>query len=346
MEAKSHSLRVVPERASAVQTGSRQSGVVASVSDEVLTGYHTPGEKRRKEHPSKLGLAPSPDPLEDRLMPKPFAQTTTVMLAAIFAALTIPPRAQAASPFPDKNLEAAIRSVLKHEPNVELTAEKLHNVYILEAPEKGIKDLTGLEKCKNLALLKLTKNQLTELKPLKDLVNLESLDLADNQIKDITPLANLKGLQYIELSNNKIENVAPLGGLTSLTSLYMGGNAIKDITPLAPLTRLWTLSMGKNQIKNIGVLEKLNKLSTIDLSDNQVEDLSPLSKQTELKLLMMERNAIKDLKPLVEAAKADAAGPKRFAPYLRLYIAGNPLAEATKGKQLEALKAAGIRIEG
>lgn len=64
----------------------------------------------------------------------------------------------AASPFPDKNLEAAIRGVLKHEPKVELTDEKLQNVYILEAPEKGIKDLSGLEKCKNLALLKLTKN--------------------------------------------------------------------------------------------------------------------------------------------------------------------------------------------
>jgi Leucine-rich repeat (LRR) protein len=126
----------------------------------------------------------------------------------------------------------------------------------------------------------------------------------------------------------------------------MGGNAIKDITPLAALTKLWTLSLGKNQIKNIGVLEKVTKLSVLDLKDNQVEDLAPLAKQTELKLLMIERNAIKDLKPLVDAAQADAAGPKRFAPYLRLYIAGNPLAEGTKSKQLEALKAAGIRIEG
>ena len=53
--------------------------------------------------------------------------------------------------------------MLKHEPNVELTDEKLQNVYILEAPEKGIKDLSGLEKCKNLALIKLTKNQITDL---------------------------------------------------------------------------------------------------------------------------------------------------------------------------------------
>ena len=51
---------------------------------------------------------------------------------------------------------------------------------------------------------------------------------------------------------------------------------------------------------------------------------------------MIERNKIKDLKPLVDAAKADADGPKRFAPYLRLYMAGNPLSEAAKAKQLEA----------
>ena len=116
---------------------------------------------------------------------------------------------RAASPFPDKNLEAAIRDVLKHEPKVELTDEKLQNVYFLEAAGKDIKDLTGLEKCKNLAQIKLSKNKISDFKPLKDLTNLQSLDLADNAIKDIGPLANLKGLQYIELSGNQVEKLEP-----------------------------------------------------------------------------------------------------------------------------------------
>jgi internalin A len=94
------------------------------------------------------------------------------------------------------------------------------------------------------------------------------------------------------------------------------------------------------------VLEKVNKLSVLELQDNQIEDVGPLAKQTELTLLLLERNKIKDLQPLVGAAKADADGPKRFAPYLRLYIAGNPLTETAKTKQIEALKAAGVRIEG
>jgi len=295
--------------------------------------------------------------------------------AAVAAVLLLPfflacaGKARAASPFPDKNLEAAIRDVLKHEPKVELTDEKLLDVYILEAAGKDIKDLTGLERCKNLLQIKLTKNRISDLKPLKDLVNLQSLDLAQNAIKDIGPLANLKALQYIELSDNQIETLVPLSGLTSLTSLYLGSNAIKDIAPLAPLTKLWSLSLPKNQIKSLTALEKVNKLSVLDLQDNKVEDVGPLAKQTELTLLMIERNQIKDLKPLVDAAKADAAGPKRFAPYLRLYLAGNPLADAAKpaqgdaskqaskkdggagqareaNLQLKALKDAGVRIEG
>ena len=268
------------------------------------------------------------------------------VLAIVLNVLLFARTVMAGSPFPDKNLEDAVRSVLKHEPNVELTDEKLQNVYILDATGKKIKDLTGLEKCKNLAEIKLAKNQISDLKPLKDLTNLLLLDLAGNAIKDITPLANLKSLQFIELSNNQIENLAPLAGLTNLTALYAEGNAIKDITPLALLTKLWTLSLGKNQVTEIGVLEKVNRLSVLDLNDNQVADLGPLAKQTELNLLMIERNRIKDLKPLVDAVKKDADGPKRFAPYLRLHLSGNPLEEAAKTKQLDALKAAGVRIEG
>lgn len=49
---------------------------------------------------------------------------------------------------------------------------------------------------------------------------------------------------------------------------------------------------------------------------------------------------------MVDAAKADAAGPKLFAPYLRLYIEGNPLPDDARKSQVAALKEAGVRIEG
>ena len=90
----------------------------------------------------------------------------------------------------------------------------------------------------------------------------------------------------------------------------------------------------------------MNRLSLLDLNDNQVEDLASLSGQTDLKILMLERNKITDLGPLVKAAQADAQGPKRFAPYLRLYIDGNPLSDAAKSDQLAEFKKAGVRVGG
>ena len=236
--------------------------------------------------------------------------------------------------------------MLKHEPKVELTDEKLQNVYILEAPGKDIKDLTGLEKCKNLALIKLTKNKISDLKPLKDLTNLQSLDLADNAIKDIGPLANLKGLQYIELSNNQIEKLEPLSGLTSLTSLYLGGNAIKDIGPLASLTKLWTLSAPKNQIKDLSGTRKSNQAVSSRPARQPGRERRPAFQADGAESSVDRAQPDQGLEALVESAKADSAGPKRFAPYLRLYLSGNPLPDATKSAKLEAFKAAGVRIEG
>ena len=169
--------------------------------------------------------------------------------------------------------------------------------------------------------IKLNKNKISDLKPLKDLANLQSLDFADNTIKDISPLANLKGLQYIELTNNQIEKLEPLSGLTSLTSLYLGGNAIKDIGPLAADQVMDTFGSQKPD-QGLVRAGKGHQAVVLDLQDNQVENVGPLSKQTELSLLLIERNQIKDLKPLVDAAKADSAGPKRFAPYLHVISLG------------------------
>jgi Leucine-rich repeat (LRR) protein len=91
-------------------------------------------------------------------------------------------------------------------------------------------------------------------------------------------------------------------------------------------------------------LASVTRISTLDLSDNQVSDLAPLSKQTDLRMLIIERNKVADLKPLVDSCKADFAAGKRFAPFLRLYLAGNPLG-GDSAKQLEELKAAGVRKE-
>jgi hypothetical protein len=89
----------------------------------------------------------------------------------------------------------------------------------------------------------------------------------------------------------------------------------------------------------------ITRLAVLKLSDNAIADISPAIKHPPQSVLLVERNKIADLAPLVSAAKADAEGPKTFAPFLRLYLEGNPLSEAAKTDQLAALKAAGVRIE-
>src|SRR5262249_26043771 len=124
----------------------------------------------------------------------------------LIGAITSSARAAPPVAIPDKNLEEAIRAVL-HEPKAPLTEENLVNVHILDAPGKGIRDLTGLEKCKKLALLQLSNNEVSDLKALKDMAVLQSLDLSKNKISDLSPLAGLVNLQYLELSHNRIEKI-------------------------------------------------------------------------------------------------------------------------------------------
>jgi hypothetical protein len=271
------------------------------------------------------------------------ARALIVSLTGLWTAANLH-AAPPAGPFPDKNLEAAVRDAL-HEEKAPLTDDKLNNLFVLETNGKDIRSLQGLEKCKNLSLLKLSKAQVADLAPLKDLTNIQSLDLSDNKIVDVTPLAGLTKLQFLELSHNQIVNVAPLGKLVNLSALYAGHNKIADVTPLGSLVKLSSLSLPHNQVKDIAALAAVARLSTLDLNENQVENVVPVAKQTEISLLMLEQNKIADLGPLVPWAKADAEGQKRFAPYMRLYLKGNPLSAAAFTKDVPALKAFGVRIE-
>jgi Leucine-rich repeat (LRR) protein len=279
------------------------------------------------------------------------ARETAIMRHAVRLATVLAVLAAGASssladgPFPDKNLETAVRALLRVDEKAELNDEALNKVFVLEAPEKGIANLTGLEKCKNLALLKLSKNQVVDLKPLAGLTNLQSLDLAGNQIEDVEPLKDLKALQYLELSGNKIAKIDALGGLTKLSALELSGNRVTDLAPLAELTGLASLHLAKNDVSDLNPLAKVNRLSTLDLSDTAVADLAPLKSQTDLKLLIIERAKLTDLKSLIEWVKTDADGPKRVAPFLRLYLEGNPLSDAAKTEQISTLKSLGVRVE-
>jgi Leucine-rich repeat (LRR) protein len=221
--------------------------------------------------------------------------------------------------FPDSNLEAVIRATIG-KPNGIIYAADLEKIVRLDANDKNIKYIKGLEYCTNLERLSLSRNQITDVKPLARLKNLQRLALTDNQITDISPLASLTNLrwlyldgnqitdisplasltnlQWLWLSSNQIADVEPLAGLTNLHNLYLGGNQITDVEPLAGLTNLRELYLGSTQITDIKPLASLTNLHNLDLGGNQITDVEPLAGLTNLLELGLSRNQITDVKPL------------------------------------------------
>jgi len=238
--------------------------------------------------------------------------------------------------FPDKNLEAAVRQQVfaKRYTNSPLTAADVANVSTVIGNFRGITDLTGLEHCKALAALELAGNKIKDLKALSGLRQLQQVILTSNKVSEITPLGTLPALQYIELSHNGIKDLVPLARATNLASVYVGHNKVASIAPLTGLPRLVTLYAEGNGIRSLDGLQNLRSLSGISLSGNRISDVSPLAGLRSPTFIFLERNRVKDLSGWSEWVSKDLAGPRSFAPYLQLYLKGNPL--GTKSKALLA----------
>ena len=100
---------------------------------------------------------------------------------------------------PDPNLEKAIRETLELSDGIPLTQQEMLRLTRLEAPEKQIENLTGLEHATNLKSIHVHRNNISNLRPLADLTQLESLSLWGNPISDLSPIANLTQLTGLDL---------------------------------------------------------------------------------------------------------------------------------------------------
>ncbi|RLS54203.1 MAG: leucine-rich repeat domain-containing protein [Planctomycetota bacterium] len=253
--------------------------------------------------------------------------------------------ASAQGPIKDPQLEAVIKAVLKikqiDKPQVE--EADLKSIFILDARNKGIKDLSGLEKCPNLVEVKLNGNEIVSLSPLAECKNLQSLYLSSNQVSDLNPLAGLVKLQHLELEKNQLVSLTGLQSLENLRSLYISDNQITSLEPLAGLKKLTSLLADNNQITDLSPVQAQRWLSTLRLRGNKVTDLAPLTHLNELRYTFLEGNPLQDLAPLIAMAQKDIAGEQRFAPYWRLYLDAEKLPEPAKAQVAELAKL-GVRV--
>ena len=210
---------------------------------------------------------------------------------------------------PDANLRAVIADSLGKAPDASITRAEMATLTRIDAPNKGIRSLTGLEHATNVTRLDLggvwefthiNSNVISDLSPLSNLTNLRWLDLSDNAISDISPLAGLTNLRNLDLSDNAISDISPLAGLTNL-EYYLGlsGNAISDISPLSNLTNLRWLTLFDNAISDISLLSNLTNLRWLELSDNAISDISVLAGLTNLWSLDLSGNNISDISVLL-----------------------------------------------
>ena len=106
--------------------------------------------------------------------------------------------------FPDANLEEAVKKALRIADGDDILEADLETLERLTATNKGIANLTGLDRATGLKDLDLGNNVIVNLGPLSNLTSLEELDLADNQIVDVSPLQNLTNLTDLDLDGNQI----------------------------------------------------------------------------------------------------------------------------------------------
>ena len=186
---------------------------------------------------------------------------------------------------PDPNLRNVIAQTLGKAPGAIITGADMARLTELDAPNRNITNLAGLETATNLTKLYLRFNSISDLSPLTGLTRLTVLILRDNSISDISPLTRLTNLTGLGLGNNNITYISPLAGLTNLRELGLGNNNISDISPLARLTNLRELGLRNNNISDLWPLVANTGLGNGDTVDVTGNPLSTVSFTTHLATL-------------------------------------------------------------
>ena len=221
---------------------------------------------------------------------------------------------------PDAGLAAAIRKHFDYPSKKQITSFDMARLSYLNAYDREITDLTGLEHAATMEFLNINNNQIQDLTPILALPQLRKIYISDNPFIDLTQVSELTQLTRLQVANSQLRDITFLAKLTQLTELLLGGNQISDLTPLSNLTRLDILWLGSNQITDVTPLANLTHLTELQLHKNQIHDITPLKNMARLLDLNLQINQISDIRPL-----------KRLVELRRLYIDSNPLIDNITG---------------
>lgn len=207
--------------------------------------------------------------------------------------------------FFNPGFEAALRTAAG-KANGPLLRLDMQRIVALDASNRGISELGGLEEALNIRQLDLSHNSIIDIWQVGDLLELRELDLSHNQITSISDLSRLENLVVLDVSSNALSDtnssqvdsgiislfseakpfastgvLAPLDGIDTLNTLRFANNAISDISALSTLPDLKEVDLSGNDILDLAVLQDLPKLEKLAVFGNPV-DLSEGSSQRTL----------------------------------------------------------------
>ena len=218
-----------------------------------------------------------------------FVKRLTTFIHLLFAfGLCCDSHAQPVS-ITDPQLRVAIYEALNIDAGITLDHTDLTRLTRLNAHDRGVTSLSGLE-----------------LAPY-----LEHLSIWGNPISDLAPIASLRKLKGLDAGNCRIGNLGPLSNLPHLEWVYLAGNQIVDVEPLATLPELKFINLNHNQIINVAPLAACPRLSTLHILNNPAIDYTSLLARVFDELIY---DAICDMPPLSLAERIDGRSyPSVFA---------------------------------
>ena len=145
----------------------------------------------------------------------------------------------------DSNLRAAIAEALSKSPNAPITVEEMEELERLDAKNRGIQDLTGIQFATKLKWLNFRGNQISDFSPIAGLIELRELWISDNPVSDFSPLKSLKNLIHLWLDDIPLSDLSPIAGLINLKGLSLWRTNISDLSPLAGLINLVSIDITK-----------------------------------------------------------------------------------------------------
>ena len=214
--------------------------------------------------------------------------------------------------FSDPGLEEAVRYAIEKE-NGAINIKDINTLQVLDASNRKIKNLDGVENLIELRDLNLEDNFIKSVSPIKNLTKLEKLNLRNNEIKSLKEI-QFQDIIYLNIRNlslrhnverdeegndTRLSDISLLTQMVSLRKLDLRDNHIKDLSPISDLRRLTELDIRENKFESIEPLETLTRLKKLNIRDNKTKSLKPIRYLSYLTYLNIHSNTnLESLEPI------------------------------------------------